>query len=102
MLVRPICWVSYVFWFTSAVIYILPKLNLESLICACLSSFMLYEQGKTGCNLNMTSVIFFIFSYFCHNKRFLDVFSTDTHVENDYVLAEMFEICNLSVDICTI
>lgn len=102
MLVSPICWVSYVFWFTSVVIYILPKLNLESLICACLSSFMLYEQGKTGCNLNMTSVIFFIFSYFCHNKRFLDVFSTDTHVENDYVLAEMFEICNLSVDICTI
>lgn len=101
MLVSPKCCVSFVFWFTSAVIYILPKLNLESLICACLSSFMLYEQGKTSCSLNMTSVIFFIFSYFCHNKRFLDVFSIDTHVETDYVLEELFEMCNLSVDICT-
>ena len=83
-------------------IYILPKLNLESLICACLSSFMLQEQERASCNLNMTSVIFFIVSYFCHNKRFLDVFSTETHVENDYGLEEVFEICTLSVDICTI
>ena len=63
---------------------------------------MLYEQEKMSCNLNLTSVIFFIFSYFCNNKRFLDVFSTDTHEKNDYVLEEMFEIYNLSVDICTI
>ena len=42
----------------------LPKLNLESLICACLSSFMLYEQGKTSCSLNMTSVISVIINDF--------------------------------------